>query len=368
MTAQTNPAGMSLLPTSEFIGQIGVVTTESEDTTSVSGLGLSREDNDSGVFGGPLFYYVRPLGDRWHVGLSLAVPGGFGDDYGSDSPTRYLVEEWSLAYVSLVPSLSYKLSDKWSIGVSLPVNYAGYEVENSVLNIGEPDGEMELDADGVAVSLNVGVLYQHSDATRFGLGYRSAVDMELEGEPDFSGLSVATENLLDAAGLLDRDVEIESKLPSIVSAGVYHEFENGWGWAMDVGRIRWSEFKLTEFGFLNGTLFQQDPDYDDAWAGSTGVSVPLNDQWTLGLGIAFMDSPVDKDTRTFAFRTDETWVFGAGFEYDRGNGRTVTFNLNYMDLGAGRIESPPVPVLGNLSAKYDEHWGLIFDLQFKWGS
>jgi long-chain fatty acid transport protein len=267
-----------------------------------------------------------------------------------------------------VPSLSYKLNDKWSVGISLPISYAGYELENAVLNVGEPDGEMELDADGVAISFNAGVLYQHSVSTRFGASYRSAVDMELEGEPDFSGLSDATRNLLDAAGLLDTDVEIESQLPPIIAAGVYHEFDNGWGWALDVARIQWSEFKLTEFGFLNGTLYEQDPDYEDVWAGSTGVSIPVAERWKLGLGVAFADSPVDKETRTFSFRADETWIFGAGLEYDRGEGRTITFNLNYLALGEGRIETPSVPVLGNLSAEYDEHWGLIFDLQFSWGS
>ncbi len=43
-------------------------------------------------------------------------------------------------------------------------------------------------------------------------------------------------------------------------------------------------------------------------------------------------------------------------------------NFSYVDLGEGRIETPSVPVLGNLNAEYGEHWGLIFDLQFRWGS
>jgi len=367
-TAQTNPAGMSRLSNSELIGQLAIVATETEDATAVTGLGLSSEDDDTGTYGGPLFYYVKPLNDRFHFGLSLAVPGGFGDDYGSNSPTRYLVEEWSLAYVALVPALSYRINDQWSVGVSAQINYANYEVENAVLNIGEPDGEMTLEADGVSVSFNGSVLYQINDTTRIGAGYRSGVDMELDGDPKFKRLSTTTRDLLDAAGLLNIEVDIESELPDIAMAGFYHDFDNGWGWAVDVARIGWSNFRLTEFGFLEGTLFEQDTDYDDVWAGSTGVSIPMNGRWTLGLGVSYSESPIDKDERTFLFRVDETWIFGAGLEYDLGNDRSVSFNFNYMDFGEGKIESPTVPFLGRLEAEYDKHWGMMFDFQYRWGS
>ena len=162
----------------------------------------------------------------------------------------------------------------------------------------------------MSVSFNGSLLYQISDNTRIGLGYRTGVDMELEGDPEFKGLSTTTRDLLDAAGLLNIEIDIESELLGIVMAGIYHEFDNGWGWALDVAGIGWSDFRLTEFGFLEGTLFQQDTDYDDVWVGSTGVSISVNDRWTLGVGVSHSDSPTDDDERTFLFRVDETWLFG----------------------------------------------------------
>ena len=158
------------------------------------------------------------------------------------------------------------------------------------------------------------------------------------------------------------------KLPSVYTAGIYHDFQNGWAGAFDVARINWSDFQLTEFGFLEGTFFEQDPDYDDVWAFSTGVSIPMNDRWTLGFSFAYTDSPIDEDERTFLFRVDETWMVGAGVEYALQNDRSMTFNLVYVDLGEGKIESPNVPFLGNLEAEYDEHWGVAFDFQYRWGS
>jgi long-chain fatty acid transport protein len=367
LTAQTNPAGMARLTDSDFIAQITVVSTQSDDETSVSGLGLSSSDEDSGVYGGPLFYYVRPLNDRLNVGISLSVPAGFGDDYGSGSASRYLVEEWSLVYVSLVPAISYRLNDQWSVGVSVPINYAKFDLENAVFNPGAADGKMELEADGVAASFNVGVLYELTDTTRVGFNYRSEAEMDLEGDPDFSGLSTATRDLLATSGALNADVEIGSNLPPMIMVGSYHEFENGVGWAIDIGQIQWSEFVLTEFGYFNGLRAERDSSYDDVWAGSTGVSIPLGGRWTLGLGVAYMETPVEDDTRTLGFRIDETWLIGAGLEFDRGNGRSIAANLSFIDLGDGRVQSEPIPVIGTVAAEYDEHWGVMLDLQFRWG-
>ena len=368
MVTQSNPAGMSRLKDSEFILQLIALRNEYEDTVSIPDLGLSRESDDDNYYGGPLFYYVRPLSERVNFGLSLAIPAGFGDDYGSESPSRYFIDEWSLTYIALEPALSYKLNDQWSIGASIPINYARYTLDSAVLNPGAPDGEMELEADGVAISLRFGVLYQHDPQTRFGVTYRSAVDMELEGDPDFSGLSATTEARLTASGVIDADVEIGSKLPPVIMAGAHREFANGWSWAVDVGRIQWSEFKLTEFAYLDGDRFTREPDYDDVWAGSTGVSIPLNDRWTLGLGAGYTASPVSKSTRTFALRADEIWIAGMGVNYDRGGGRSIAVNLNYIGLGKGKIESDPVPVLGTLEAEYGNHWGLMLDVRFRWGA
>jgi long-chain fatty acid transport protein len=368
LTVQSNPAGMARLTGSEFIGQVALIATQSDDRTSVSGLGLTGEQDDSSVIGVPLFYYVRPLSEKVNFGLSLAVPGGFGDEYGSDSPSRYLVEEWSLVYLSLVPAVSYRFSEQWSVGAAIPLNYARFDLENAVFNAEAADGRMEVDADAVAASFNLGVLFETSDKTRFGLSYRSEVKMDLEGSPDFSDLSTQTRDLLETSGALAAEVEIGSNLPPVISVGAYHEFANGWGGALDIGQIQWSKFVLTEFGYFDGERVERVTDYDDALAASMGVSIPVNDRWTLGFGVAYMDTPVDDDSRAMNFRMDKTWLVGAGVEHDRGDGRSITANLSFMDLGDGVVKSEPIPVLGTVEAEYEEHWGVLLDLQFRWGS
>lgn len=360
-----NPAGMSRLGDGELVLQVAGITTESQDDLRAPGLGLAVGDSDNNLIAGPTFAWVRRLSERWHAGATMFVPGGFGDDYGDQSVTRYLVEEWSLVFVSLAPALSYAVTDRLSIGASVPVNYALYTVESSVLNLDGPDGELELDADGVSVNYTAGAMYEFDQGTRLGLSYRSKVDAELEGEPDFSGLTDLTRTILETAGLLDLDVEIESTLPPVWLAGARHDF-GAVSAALDVSRIGWSDFRLTEFAFLDGARILRRGEYDDSWALSAGVNFPIAPRWRLGLGAAWMDSPVDEDTRTFLFRVDDTVSFGIGVEYDRGEGRTMTLNIDYVDFGEGRIATQPLPIIGGLEAEYEEHYGIVVDFRMRW--
>jgi long-chain fatty acid transport protein len=55
------------------------------------------------------------------------VAAGFGADNGSSWAGRYYSNEFSLAYISLTPSVAYPVNDKLSLGLSVPVT-----VSNSV--------------------------------------------------------------------------------------------------------------------------------------------------------------------------------------------------------------------------------------------
>ena len=73
----------------------------------------------------PSVYYVRQLNDDWHVGASLTVPSGFGSDYGGQWSGRYQTVDFSLVYIALTPAVSYRITDKFSVGASLGINYTG---------------------------------------------------------------------------------------------------------------------------------------------------------------------------------------------------------------------------------------------------
>ena len=143
------------------------------------------------------------------------------------------------------------------------------------------DGKLNLDADGFTAGFAVSALYEHSDRTRFGFSYRSKLEPELDGNANFSDLSPTTEAILDAAGLLGANVDVESRQPQSVLAGLYHEFENTSSVTFDVVWADFSDFQLSEIYVSGNQILETDVDYEDIWAFSLGYNRPLVD-FTIG--------------------------------------------------------------------------------------
>lgn len=369
VTAAQNPAGMSRFHKKETIARLAVAYSENEQTGQISELDISASETDDNVIGIPAIYHTRPLSDKWDFGFSVTAPAGFGDDYGDGDIRRYFATEWSLFYLAISTSVSYRVNDKLSIGGTVSANYSSYEIDSKVVNVDSPgtnDGDSKLEADGVSTSFVAGMMYEFNSRNRMGLVYRSSAESDLEDTPEFSNLSPNTEALIEASGRLDQPIEISSKLPPITILGFYHEFDGGVSLAADLAHIGWSDFKLTEFSFAGENLIQRNIDYDDALSGSLGLSIPYRPGVNLGVAVGFLESPVTDEERGLLFRVDDSWVVGFGVELERPNNRAMTISLNYGQGGDGRVTTGQLPILGEISSEYDSRDFLILDFKYKW--
>ena len=364
-TAASNPAGLTRLHKSEWLFDLQSYFTESTSKTTADSIDASTTEDTSGSMFIPAAYYARPYNDKITFGLSLSVPAGVGSDPGSSTASRYLLEEWTLGYVSLAPAIGYRLNEQWSLGAAVNFNYAAYDYKTAVYNgPGEADGEMEYSDGDFGMGFQLGVLYELTETTRFGLMYRSSSKTEFSDTPDLSGLTPEREAMLED-GLRTKNIGLESEFPQVVAAGAYHEFANGASATVDVAWIDFSEFGLTTLT-LDGTTVQTNATpYDDMWAGSVGYSWPVNPDWTMRVGAAYVSSGVDDQNRTFAFRLDRIIGAGVGAEYRWGTDRLVGINLTYYDLGDGPVEND-VPLLGTLSAEYSDNYAIGLDISLRW--
>lgn len=69
---------------------------------------------------------VMPLRNDWYFGFTV-LGSGFSDDFADDWPGRYLIDEYTLVYLSAFPSIARKVNDKLSLGASLALTYTDYE-------------------------------------------------------------------------------------------------------------------------------------------------------------------------------------------------------------------------------------------------
>ncbi len=350
--AGTNPAGMTrfdervmrfevygFFPDNTWEGQLG------------NGATFRLTEDDSTIV--PSGKMVMPLRDNYWFGFTI-LGSGFSEDFGATWPGRYFIQDYDLLYISAFPSIATKLNEQWSIAGSLAITYTSYEQNKAVVNIDDPtnDGRLNIDTDGFTLGFALSALYEASDRTRYGFSYRSELDPELDGNANFSDLTDATEAIFEAAGLLGANVDVKSRQPQSVLAGLYHEFEDSSSVSFDAVWADFSEFQLSEIYINNNQVTQSDVDYDDIWAFSVGYNRPLTDRTRIGFGFMYADDMVDDDERTMTLRLDSLWSAGVGIEWQWTDRRAVAVNLNYMKIDDAPITSPSLGPLGEVTGKY----------------
>lgn len=367
-TASSNPAGMARLGASAATVQImaaqGLGQFEVDERRTTIGGGDPDDDNSPILI--PLGFYVRQLDERWHVGISLTVPNGFGADYGGGWAGRYYSDHYSLVYVMLAPAVAYRLDDRWSLGASLGINYVASDSKVAFNNLapGSGDGRVETDVDGVGFSLTLSALYEADEHTRFGIVYTSQAVTDLEGDLKFRDLGPVAQSALQQAGKLDSDIEVTNRLPQRIVAGVYHQMDSGNYWTVDLAWMEFSKFGTTSVAW-DGTDLRYDDDgtYDNIRAVTLGAGFPMG-RYTWKAGIFYLSSPVDDDRRTLAMALDRMVGIGGGAGFRLDGGRSVDINLNVIDLGDAPVDTGPSAVRGRVVGETDTPYVVMIDASY----
>jgi long-chain fatty acid transport protein len=365
VTAATNPAGLTRLHEAEWVGGIRAFYTSSDFTTTAQSVGGSLTNSSSSSLAIPSLYYARPFNDDVTLGISLTVPAGLGSDPGDNTPGRYVLEKWTLGYVSLTPAAGYRVNEHVSFGAGVNINYAVYDYQTAVFNgVGQPDGRMELRDGDIGLGFQLGMLYELTPMTRFGLSYRSSSSTKFSSTPELSGLTSAREALLPV-GIRSKPVTLTSKFPQAVAAGAWHEFANGKSATLDVAWVNFSQFGLSSATLGSTSIDVRDQHYNNIWAASAGMNWPLDDRWTLRFGAAYASSGIDTQNRSFSFRLDRVIGAGAGAEYRWSKDRVVGVNLSYFDLGSAPVNAN-IPLVGTLSGRFTTNYAIGLDLTLRW--
>jgi long-chain fatty acid transport protein len=368
-TAGTNPAGITRFDSRNTRFELLGFFTDNTWESRLGDTGPTITSDDDGTTVVPSGNLVLPFRDRWWFGFTV-LGSAFSEDYDDGWPGRYFIEEYELLYVSAFPSIATKLTDKLSVAGSLAITYTSYEQEKAVPNVdpGSGDGTLKIDTDGTTLGFAVSGLYEFNDRTRLGLVYRSELDPELDGDADFSNLTPTTEALLDAAGLLNADVDVASRTPQAINAGVYHEMADTSAVTFDLVWSDFSEFKLSEI-YVNGDqLSETAAVYEDIFALSAGYNRPINHRWRIGFGAFYVDDMIEDDERTITLRLDSIWSAGVGVEWQWNDRRAISASLNYLKIDDAPLTSPEIPGIGSMTGTFTDRQTIYLQIGMDVGS
>ncbi len=121
------------------LGATGVLSyvTASELPSMDNGYAPTLCEKSDNKMSTPLHVYFnyKPT-DRLAVGVGFYTPDGSSVNWGDDWSGAHLVQKINLAAFTLQPTLSYRISDRISIGAGLMIAWGNFDLSRSLLPVG----------------------------------------------------------------------------------------------------------------------------------------------------------------------------------------------------------------------------------------
>lgn len=374
-TIYFNPAGMSLLPGTEFSAGLTAIKPSfkfsNDGSTGPGGTPITGGDGgDAGKWAAlPNLYLSHQLSPKWHVGLGVGAPFGLTTDYEQGWKGRYHSEKFAIESININPSVAYKVSDQLSIGIG--ANWfqidADYRLATPrpVPNVGVFDMDTRVKMKGDAWGWNAGILYQATPSTRLGLSYRSRIKVTADGTTKLKNRTIP--GIPDGTPLSKFDAEATIKMPDTAIFSVVHDLNPSWTLLADVSWTGWSSIpKLTIENSGPGARDSElDLRFKDAWRVALGANYHYSEKWTFKGGVAWDQSPVRQAKyRPTALPDNDRYWLSIGAQYRMSKNATWDVGYTHLFLRHTDIDNDTnVPERGLTRGSY-KNSGDILGLQF----
>lgn len=310
--------------------------------SAFSGTEVSDAGQDVAI---PALYLSAPISDDTTFGFSVTTPFGLSTKYDKGWAGRFHSLESSIETYNFNPSISHKLSDKFSVGVGVQAQYYKATLTKMAYNpLATPNETFaKLHGSDWGYGYNLGATYKHSDALKFGVGYRSKIDYKLTGTSRANGFGLYS------------DVNAKTTTPESLTLGTAYKLSNKTEVAYDMTWTRWSRnqsiiVNAPQNSNLNSVL---NYNFRDAVMHSIGGNHQLNDNLTLRAGVAYEKGAITDANRHPSIPNGNKIWTSFGFNYKINNGFSVdaAYVHQFFEGARTRITDSSV-VSSSLDVKY----------------
>jgi len=322
-----NPAAMSRFKQAE-LSFAGSYVEPNVDITGVSDSVIGRNpdvsnlDADDVVHSAfvPATYFIQPINEKFAIGLGIFSTYGVTTEFDDDYAAGAAGGKTDLLTLNINPSISYKATDKLSLGLGISAVYGTATLER---NYGDLDADLSkslflLEGDAWALGWNVGALYEINKNNRIGLAYRSQVDLGFEGE--FTGAT---------SGDTKVNASLDLPLPATAEFSGYHALTESFAITYSALWTQWSKFeelRATSTSCLAGECFLKEESFDDNMRYAVGAEYTI-DKVVLRAGFA-LDESAGETTLSIP-ESDRFW-YTAGATYNASNNLSIDFGIAYI--------------------------------------
>ncbi len=307
-----NPANMAWLEDRWMLeGDATWIHLSSIDYTDTRGSFYSG-DSESEDFLLPTFFVVSPDYNNFRFGFSSTAPGGLSKRWQDPYPKSY-AEDFTLKIFELNPTISYKISDRFSVGAGLRAVYTDGKVKSNYLD--QDVFTRDLEGDSWDFGYNLAATFQPVEEMNISLTYRSKVELSVEGDATlqyypyyrYSGYA-----------------EVEIPLPAVLALAVSYTFFDQLTVELEYDRTFWSAYETLDFNY--GTSFSASnplarfdspiaKNWNDTDAWRLSLSYDMKNNFILMAGFAIDENPVPAENLGFETPDADALLYSFGVRY-----------------------------------------------------
>ncbi|MDQ3283983.1 MAG: outer membrane protein transport protein [Acidobacteriota bacterium] len=256
------------------------------------------------TFNVPNMYAVVPIGSNLSFGVGVFAAFGLRTDWEDPFPGRYISKDADLKTTSVNPVIAWQTSDgRFAIGGGVEYRRARVILNANRLALNPFTGRIvdvantRLASDyGSDTGFNAGILFKPTPRFRIGASYRTAMDIDLDGDADVTQIPSGNAQFDVAVGLqLPRDQRISTTFPfpSIATVAVAFSPTDTWDVELDVNRTGWSRFEALSVQFAEQPQFSftRPQNWEDANTFRLGVNHAATENWDVRFGAIYDQNP-----------------------------------------------------------------------------
>ncbi|HZK09354.1 MAG TPA: outer membrane protein transport protein [Bacteroidales bacterium] len=253
----------------------------------------AETDNPMGT---PLFFYgAAKITDRLAVGIGVYTPYGSSAKWGDDWAGAHLIQDISLKAFFFQPTISYKISDMFSLGAGLVIATGSVEINKAIpYNSAEELGQVNLQGTTTSFGYNLGAMFTPNEQWSIGVNYRSLVKMTMDGGDATFTVPSSMAGIVPPTNTFDAELP----LPANLDLGVAYQVTEKLLLSVEVNYVFWDVYDTLTFEFAQRPelLNSKNPrEYSNKLIYRIGGEYIINNLITLRAGAYYDPSPTNKD-------------------------------------------------------------------------
>ncbi|MDD8012427.1 MAG: outer membrane protein transport protein [Acidobacteriota bacterium] len=327
-----NPAGLTQMKNAGFSLFITDLIPSGTYTFPIYGIDAKTK---SAMYPSGALGYFKPINDKLVIGISAYVPSGTGAKWDGEELkllSKGAVYKWEsfMAVISVSPVIAYKVSDTFSLGATLNLDYGMMKIKRPGV------GQYTEDLSGFAFGATIGALFMPIDRLGVGLTLRTPTKVKFSGDAEMASAS--------AYGLATTsDAEREATWPLWLGLGISFKATDKLTLNADAQYTNWKKIDTIGITYddavwqsmkshpLLGAAFNND--FVLNWKNATqlrfGAEYAVSEKLALRAGYYYDPSPSPAETLNILLPEVTYNVITAGLGY-KAEKLAIDFCLEYL--------------------------------------